>query len=71
MVCAYFVFLFQTESLSVSQSSENDTSEIQVMHTFLHIIRKLLFSVADDFLNLFWLLVSPKCVCIPVSVAEL
>ncbi|KAI3353171.1 hypothetical protein L3Q82_019718, partial [Scortum barcoo] len=29
VVCAYFVFLSQTESLSVSQSAENDTSEIQ------------------------------------------
>lgn len=55
-VCAYF-FPPQTESLSVSQSSENDTPDIQVMYTFLSVMTKWLFSDRGDLLHLFWSLI--------------
>ena len=38
-----FFFISQTESMSVSQSSENDTSEIKVIYTCLQVMRKWLF----------------------------
>lgn len=40
---SFFFFISQTESMSVSQSSENDTSEIKVICTCLQVMRKWLF----------------------------
>lgn len=69
VVSAECVFLSQTESFSVSQSSGNGTSALQVMHRCITVKGKVLFL---DFVQYFcWLIFYPNGYCIPIYVAEL